>query len=275
MLTTGTDTTGTLQAEVTKSTATTGNDTFNATDTTFTLGDRINGGDGTDTFNYISANAIAAAAPVGATLAVENFNIISGAAITADISGSSFTGITTLTTSGKSSAGSTTVTAAATTNVNATEGDLRPSGTSQLVINGGKDVTVSSTGVTTNGTALTATDGTGAEILIGATTAAAGAVNVTSTFKGTNNQVAGDIFVKGGTTVSITQSTTNTTVNETNVQGAVGVLGTAATTAVTVIQNATAAASATGLGRVGKTAGAVDVNDVIRHLAQYKTTLQH
>jgi S-layer protein len=263
-LTTGTDTTGTLQAEVTKSTATTGNDTFNATDTTFTLGDKINGGDGTDTFNYISTNAIAAAAPVGATLAVENFNIISGAAITADISGSSFTGITTLTTSGKSSAGSTTVTAAATTNVNATEGDLRPSGTSQLVINGGKDITVSSTGVTTNGTALNVTTGANAEISIGATTAAAGAVNVTSTFKGTDTQVAGDIFVKGGTTVTINQSTTNTTVNETNVQGAVGVLGTAATTAVTVIQNATAAASATGLGRVGKTAGAVDVNDVNR-----------
>ena len=264
-LTTSLDSSGVLQADVTKSTSTEGNDTFNATDTTFTLGDKINGGAGTDTFNYISANAIAAAAPVGATLtSIENFNIISGAAITADTSGSAFSGITTLSTTGKSSAGSTTVTAAATTNVSATEGDLRPSGTSQLVINGGKDVTVSSTGVTTNGTALTATDGTNAEILIGATTAAAGAVNVTSTFKGTNNQVAGDIFVKGGTTVSITQSTTNTTVNETNVQGAVGVLGTAATTAVTVIQNATAAASATGLGRVGKTAGAVDINDVNR-----------
>jgi len=257
------DTSGVLQADVTKLTTTDGNDTFNGTDTTFTLGDKINGGAGTDTLNYVSAAAIAAAAPVGATLtSIENFNIISGAAITADTSGAAFSGITTLSTTGKSSAGSTTVTAAATTNISATEGDLRPSGTSQLVINGGKDVTVSSTGVTTNGTALTVATGANAEILIGATTAAAGAVNVTSTFKGADNEVAGDIFVKGGTTVTVNQSTTNTTTNATNVQGAVSVVGTAATTAVTVIQNALAAASATGLGRVGKTTGAVDVNDV-------------
>ena len=248
---------------MTKLTTTDGNDTFNGTDTTFTLGDKINGGAGTDTLNYVSAAAIAAAAPVGATLtSIENFNIISGAAITADTSGAAFSGITTLSTTGKSSAGSTTVTAAATTNVSATEGDLRPSGTSQLVINGGKDVTVSSTGVTTNGTALTVATGANAEILIGATTAAAGAVNVTSTFKGADNEVAGDIFVKGGTTVTVNQSTTNTTTNATNVQGAVSVVGTAATTAVTVIQNALATANATGLGRVGKTTGAVDVNDV-------------
>ena len=241
---------------------TSNNDVFNATDASFTLSDSINGGAGVDTLNYVSATAIAAAAPVGATVTgIETYNITSGAGVTADTT-TGFVGLTALNSTGKSSAASTKLTAAATTNIGATEGDLQPSGTSQLVINGGKDVTVTAAGTTTNGTALTATDGTGAEILVGATTAAAGAVTVNSTFKGTNNQVAGDIFVKGGTTVTINQSTTNTTTNETNVQGAVGVVGTAATTAVTVTQNATAAASNTGLGRVGKTAGAVTINDV-------------
>ena len=240
--------------------STTNNDTFNATDTTFTLFDRIDGGAGTDTFNYVSAAAITAAAPVGVTLtSVENFNIISGATIVADTSGTGFSGITTFNTTGK---GGITATAAATTNIGATESNLLSSGTTQLIINGGKDITVSATGTTTNASAFTVATGAGAEILIGATTPAVGAVTVTSSFKGTTTQTAGDIFVKGGTTVAITQSTTNSTVNETNVQGAVSVVGTAATTAVTVTQNALAAASATGLGRVGKTTGAVDVNDV-------------
>ena len=258
-LTTGTDTSGILIGSG-GTTSTTGNDIFNGTDTTFTLFDRIDGGAGTDTFNYVSAGAITAAAPVGATLtSIENFNIISGATIVADTSGTSFSGVTTFNATGK---GGITATAAATTNIGATESNLLASGTTQLIINGGKDVTVSATGTTTQATALTATDGTGAEILIGATTPAVGAVNVTSSFKGSDTQVAGDIFVKGGTTVTINQSTTNTTTNATNVQGAVGVVGTAATTAVTVIQNALAAASATGLGRVGKTTGAVTINDV-------------
>ncbi len=243
-------------------TGTSNNDVFNATDTTFTLSDSINGGAGVDTLNYVSATAIAAAAPVGATVSgIETYNITSGAGVTADTT-TGFAGLTALNSTGKSTAASTTLTAAATTNIGATEGDLKPSGTSQLVINGGKDVTVTAAGTTTNGTALNGTTGANAEISIGATTAAAGAVTVTSTFKGTNNQVAGDIFVKGGTTVTVNQSTTNTTTNETNVQGDVGVVGTAATTAVTVTQNATAAASNTGLGRVGKTAGAVTITDV-------------
>lgn len=85
---------------------------------------------------------------------------------------------------------------------------------------------------------------------------------MTSSFKGTNGQVSGDVFVQGGTAVTVTQAVTNSTVNESNVQGAVSVVGTAITTAVTVNQDKTVAASATGLGLVGKTAGAVTVTDV-------------
>lgn len=243
-------------------TGTTNNDTFNAAETTavtWTVADKIDGGAGNDTFNVTQAAAITV--PTGATVSnIETVNLTSGAAITVDAS-SGFSGLTTLNATSKSTAGSTTLTAAATTNVISTEADLKASGTSQLVINGGKDITVSAKGTTTQATALNATTGANAEISVGATSAAAGAVNVTSTFKGANNEVAGDIFVKGGTTVTVTQSTTNTTVNETNVQGAVGVLGNASTTAVTVNQDATKAASNTGTGVVGKTAGAVTVTD--------------
>ncbi len=239
-----------------------GNDTFNAAETTaatWTVADKIDGGAGNDTFNVTQTAAISI--PVGATVSnIETVNLTSGAAITVDTS-SGFSGLTTLNATSKSTAASTTLTAAATTSISATEVDLKPSGTSQLVLNGGKDITVSAKGTTTNGTALNATTGANAEISVGATAAAAGAVSVTSTFKGANNEVAGDIFVKGGTTVTITQSTTNTTVSETNVQGAVGVVGNASTTAVTVNQDATKAASNTGTGVVGKTAGAVTVTD--------------
>lgn len=240
-----------------------GNDTFTASETTaatWTVGDSINGGDGTDTLNVTQTAAITL--PVGSSVQnVENINLLSGAAITIDAS-TGFTGLTALKSTSKSTAASTTLTAAATTDVTAIETDLRDQATSQLIINGGKDVTVTATGTNTNGTALTAATGAGAEILIGATTAVAGKVNVTNSFKGANTNVSGDIFVKGGSEVTVTQTLTNTTTNETNLQGAVSVVGTAATKAVTVNQDTTVTASATGPGLAGKTAGAVTITDV-------------
>ena len=249
-------------------TGTSGNDTFTAADTadggavgtTWTVGDKIDGGAGNDTLNVISSAAIAL--PTGATVTnVETVSLLSGAQITMDTT-SGFAGLTTLSATSKSGATGTTLTAAATTDINATESAVQDSATSQLIINGGKNVTVSATGTANNTSAFTATTGAGAEILVGATTAAAGTVNVTNSFKGATNQVSGDVFVKGGTEVTVTQKLTNTTVNETNVQGQVSVLGTAATTKVTVNQDKTVAASNTGTGLVGKTAGAVTITDV-------------
>ncbi|MEC4723782.1 hypothetical protein RY831_32190 [Noviherbaspirillum sp. CPCC 100848] len=215
---------------------------------------------GNDTLNVTQAGAITV--PTGASVSnIENVNLLSGANITVNTT-SGFTGLTSLKATSTSTAASTSLTAAATTNITSVESDLRASGTSQLIINGGNNVDVKATGTTTQATGLNATTGAGAEILIGATTAATGKVNVNNSFKGADTNVSGDVFVKGGTEVAIVQTLTNTTVNETNVQGAVAVLGTAATTAVSVVQDATVAASNLGTGRVGKTAGAVTVTDV-------------
>jgi len=243
---------------------TTGNDTFNAASVaagdTWTVGDAIDGGAGVDTFNVTQTNAITL--PTGATVSnIETINLLSGNSITLSTT-SGFAGLTTLNATSRSGATGTTLTAAATTDINATESAVQASGTSQLVINGGKNVTVSASGTVTNGTALTAASGAGAEILIGATTAAAGDVVVTNSFaSATDNHVSGDVFVKGGKTITVTQKLTNSTVNVTNVQGDVSVVGDANTTAVTINQDATVTESNTGTGLVGKTAGAVTVTD--------------
>lgn len=251
---------------------TSGNDTFTAADTadggavgtTWTVGDKLDGGAGTDQLDVTSTAAIAL--PTGATVTnIETVNLLSGATITIDTT-TGFAGLTTLNATSKNGATTnTTLTAAATTDISSTESNIGVVGTGgQLVINGGKNVTVSATGTTNNsgGTAFNAGTGAGAEILVGATTAAAGTVNVTNSFKGANSEISGDVFVKGGTEVTVTQKTTNTTVGETNAQGQVAVVGTAATTKVTVNQDKTVGASTTGTGLVGKTAGAVTITDV-------------
>ena len=69
-LTTSVDTSGVLQADVTKSTDTTGNDTFNATLTTLNSFDNINAGAGTDTFNFADSGGTALfAIPAAVTFA--------------------------------------------------------------------------------------------------------------------------------------------------------------------------------------------------------------
>lgn len=196
-------------------------------------------------------------APAGVTVKnVETLKALSGATVTLDTTG--FTGMTSVESTSK---GGVTLTGASTTNLTVTETDQKLSSTTQTIVNGGNNVTVSATGTTTNSTALTAATGAGAEVLVGATTAASGNVSVTNSFKGTTGQISGDVFVKGGKEVTVTQKLTNTTTNETNVQGDVSVVGDANTTTVTVNQDATATASAVGTGVVGKTAGAVTIAD--------------
>lgn len=200
----------------------------------------------------------AIAAPAGVSIKnVEILKALSGATVTLDATG--YTGMTKVDATSK---GGATITGAATTDLVVTEVDQKLDTTSQTKVNGGNNVTVSAKGTTNNtgGTAFDTATGAGAEVLIGATTAASGDVVVTNSFKGTNGQTSGDVFVKGGKTVTVTQTVTNTTVNETNVQGEVSVVGNASTTAVTVNQDS-ATASALGTGVAGKTAGAVTVTD--------------
>lgn len=244
-------------------TGTSKNDLFLATnaETQFSIADTLDGGKGIDTLRLIDSNTPAddykLAIPVAASIKnIEIIDIIGNAGVTADTSDTTaFAGVTHLYTTSK---GGNKSTAAATTDINVKETDLKDSGTSQLIVNGGKDITVNATGTTNNTAALNTTTGANAEILVGATTAAAGKVNVTNSFAGANAQISGDVFVKGGTEVTVTQKLTNTVLNETNVQGAVSVVGNASTKTVTVNQDATVAATATV---VGKTAGAVTIAD--------------
>lgn len=199
--------------------------------------------------------------PTGATVKnIETINLLSGNQVVVDTT-TGFEGLTSLSSTSKSGATGTSLTAAATTDITSTESALQDSATSQLVLNGGKNVTVNASGTINNASALTAATGTGAEILVGATTAAAGDVVITNSFKGADTNTSGDVFVKGGKTVAVTQKLTNTTVDQTNVQGDVSVIGDASTTDVTVIQDATATKSAVGTGVVGKTAGDVTISD--------------
>lgn len=223
----------------------------------WSVGDSIDGGKGVDTLKIIDNVAITQAdvIPTGSSIKnVEILDVIAGTTAEADTT--SIDGVTHLYTTSK---GGNKSTAAATTDINVKETDLKLSSTTQLIVNGGKDITVNATGTTDNTTGLTAVTGAGAEILVGATTAAAGKVTVTNSFAGDDTETSGDVFVKGGTEVTVTQKLTNTTVNQTNVQGAVSVVGDAKTTTVTVNQDATVGKTATV---VGKTAGDVTIADV-------------
>ena len=254
-------------------TSTAGNDTFvaNMDTVTFSVGDTINGGSGTDTLKIIKTAAIVAAdvAPVGATLtSIENLEITSGAGLTAvATTGSGLSGVTQVTTT---SLGASALTAAATQNV--TMGVTGAVGAATAIsLDGGLAVAVTATDTV----ASTATaDG----ITIGATTAATGAVTVTNTVTSTDDAAggtttAGAIAVTGGTTVNVTQTMVASSaavatvltgnVTTSNTQGAVTVTGTSATTAVTVTQSAAVtAAPSTTAGVIGLINGAVTINDV-------------
>jgi S-layer protein len=144
-----------------------GNDTFVANNVTagdtWTVGDAIDGGAGTDTFKVTQTNAIAL--PTGATVAnIENVELLSGGIITLNTA-TGFAGLTSLKATSKNGATTnTTLTAAATTDITSTETNLGVVGTGgQLVINGGKNVVVAATGTTDNtgGTAFNAATGAG------------------------------------------------------------------------------------------------------------------
>ncbi len=231
-----------------------GDDTFQAFEATgaaatWTVGDSVTGGAGNDILDVILTGNITV--PLSSTVTgVETLKATSGGTVT--INSTTFTGLTSLQATG---VGTVTLTGAATTNVTGTVTTVGVA-TNSVAVNGGKDVALTISGTTADDDALTA-GGADAEIRVGATTAAAGTVTVSSSFTGAGGTDAADIYVKGGTTVSITQSLGNA-VNTTTTHGAVEVLGTAATTAVTVNQDKAATAAATVVGKVN---GAVTIAD--------------
>lgn len=140
------------------------------------------------------------------------------------------------------------VTAAATTDVTVTESAVVNADAS-VNVNGGKDVTVNVTDTDAgDGDTITLATAAGAEILVGGATAAVGKVAVTNTATVAGNQNQADVFVRGGTEVTVTENVTGTTVATTTTQGEVFVVGNANTTTVSVTQDALVAASATKKG---------------------------
>lgn len=230
---------------------TAGNDTFTAAQTTantWTVGDAIDGGAGNDTFNVTQTGAIAL--PTGATVKnIETVNLLSGANVNLDTT-TGFTGLTKLTSQSVDGA---VITAAATTAVEVTNTDATGAGSQPITVNGGSTV------------AVTSKNNIADVITVGAATAAAGAVTVTSTGGTANTNTAGAINVIGGTTVTVNQNAGN--VGATGVDtvgGAITVTGNASTTEVTVNQTKAATganATATAAAVVGYTAGGVAIAD--------------
>jgi S-layer protein len=210
-------------------------DTFNATDTTFSAGDVLDGAGGTDSLTITAAGALTT--PAATIKNIETASVTGAGAVT--LNTTAWTGLTSLT---AQAAGVLNLTSAATTAISATD-------TSQLnaaiTINGGSTQTVASP------------HNTGGTITLGGTTAAAGAIVVTSSVDA--GSTGGLITVNGGTTVSVTQTASHaegTTVTESDVS----VNGGATTTQVTVIQAPvqapnTAVAAITGRAAVAGVTG--------------------
>jgi S-layer protein len=257
----------TLTTAAEQKTGGSGNDTFNGSDTTLVL-DVLDGATGTDILNYNDATGAKNINAVGVSLtSIETINVRSVGAAAATTTG--FTGVTDVNVLQGTTA---TVTAATTTNVSVA------GVTDAITINGGNNVvvtdatagkaiaiggtTVGAGNVTVTdsnvGAATVAVDGgkavtlnltgsAGSTIQVGnggaATDLPSGAVAITSNNKAVaaTDETLSAITVKGGTTVSVTQTATSSvaasdTTGATVTQGDVTITGGAATTSVTVAQ---------------------------------------
>ena len=209
-------------------------DTITGTHLTFNGTDVIEGGAGADTLTVTASGGGSYIMPAASVSGVETFNLVNTGDTSANTT--SWTGLTQL---NATTGGSTVLTTATTTNIAAT---VNGQGALPVVLNGGQTVSVTANGVTTG------------TIDIGGTTAPTGAITVNRTTTGA--VAAGAITVNGGTTVSVTQASSNTSGSQTN--GAVTVNGGTSTTSVTVKADK---AGANGLG--GTVAGnTVTIHDV-------------
>jgi S-layer protein len=235
-----------------------GADTFTAgVASSWSPGDALDGGAGSDTLLISQTAAIAA--PAGASVKnIESATVSSGGAVNLDTT--AWSGLLSLSTTGVNSASSA-ITAAATTNVSASASTV---GSTSLTVNGGKDVAVTATGMDNGGS-----------ITVGNAVAPVGGVTVSSTgtVAGQTTSVAlGGVTVTGGTSVSVTESAGLTsaivnaaktaTNNGTVTLGSVSVTGSALTSSVSVTQEGQKAVnSGTTANQMGITPGAVTITD--------------
>ena len=246
---------------------TAGNDTYDATENsagnaTLTAMDVIDGGAGTDTLKVVDATAIDTAIVGLSVKNVENISLTSGAGVTTNTS--TWTGATSLTIAAGDDVAAT---AAATTDVTVAASALTTDGTAaaELAVNGGNAVTVTAADTSTTGAA------SANQIIIGGTTAAAGAVKVTYTetiSDAADAGVAGStIAVTGGSSVEVNSLAVvgaASAAADVLTIGQIDVTGNASTASVVVKQSAATAAYAAAGDKIKITNGAVNVLDVNR-----------
>jgi S-layer protein len=209
---------------------------------TWSPGDVIDGGAGTDTFNV--AQTLAISNPAGSVVEnIEIGNFSSGEKVTLDTR--AWTGFVTLNTHSVNSAW---LTAASDTDITATVADLTSDG---IIIKGGNNVSVTATESTSGGA-----------ISIGTSrTAPLGEVTVANTFTNafSGDGAQGNVVITGGTTVTVTETAANED-NTTATMGSVTVHGTATTTDVTVTQSAVQSKSEDQAGVVDNSVSVTDSN---------------
>ncbi len=235
------------------------------TSTTFTVGDNINGGAGTDVLEWIQSAKIDAL-PIASKISnVEYINATSSLAIELDTTGSNITGLEKLTTTNKGA--DQTLIASATQDVDATiEGNAKAS------VTGGKNVKVTSKDNALNTSDVTVKNAAGTVT----TVINDGYAGTTATNALGNTVITGGTKINASSKVEFTaaQITAASTIaiaaQDTVVQGNVTVTGNASTTEVTVNQTAAQAkvgyeaASATNVkvdGKIGITNGDVTIKD--------------
>lgn len=233
----------TLTASADNFTGTSGNDTFNANVVagasgvadveTLTSLDVLAGGEGVDVLNYTTVGG--AALPAATISGIETINVVSGGAVTADVSGANITGVTTLT--AKAAAGAVNID----TKANVTSVTVTGTATTVAIDDAGTAAT-SADKITT----VSVTGNTGA-LTIGATNAVD---SLTSLSLAKTNQNA-TVTATAGTralTVNLNEVTggtiqdntaTTLTVNASGVKSSGVTLNAAAATAVTIAADET------------------------------------
>ncbi|MES2183083.1 MAG: DUF4214 domain-containing protein [Pseudomonadota bacterium] len=214
-----------------------GNDTITASAAGyFGSGDNIDGGAGSDTLSVSGETADITGSGITVTN-VETASLTTSGAINLDTT--SWTGLTSLAAAGN---GTYVLKTAAGTNTTANAGAVADK---QVVVDGGAAVTVNASGITTG------------SITVGSNAAPAGAIVVNASES--SNAAMGNIFVQGGTSVTVNQTAANA-VNTTSTNPAIDIQGTAATTAVVLNAAARATASASVAGVATSTMNVTDVN---------------
>ncbi len=243
----------------------TGDDTFTGNTTagvvSFTSLDALDGGLGDDTLDITVTAALDTTAAVSATVtAIETAVLTSSSTIIADTT--DWTGLTTLTAT--ATGASAAITAASTTDVT-----LGVTGTAdaEYTVDAGNSVTTSTS------TTIDIEGGNSAgSTVIGATTAAAGAVSVSHTEKATDPKAAAGadaasgsvITVTGGTSITVSSlATVGTGDNAGDILtlGAVTITGDTNTTTVSVTQAAATAVWAAAGDKISIDNGAVTITD--------------